>query len=95
MDRPTCKTCVYWKGHEHNRLPCIDGPGAYFSGTCRRWPKQTSSMTYMPDRNSSREVDVACLAFPEMYPDEWCGEHQDFPVYVEWLRQEKMKGGGA
>ncbi len=35
------------------------------------------------------------MRFCPTVEDEWCGEHQDFHVYVEWRRQEKTKGGGT
>lgn len=67
--------------------------------TCVYW-----QIEYEGDRDSMKHcsVDGRChrrvvdkSGFYPMWSRGWCGEHQDFPVYVEWLRQEKTKGGVA
>jgi len=81
--QPTCETCPY----------------AYFVGTskndqdseCRRFAPRmlgiyqpASARMYMPEINRHLRMYM-----PEINRHFWCGEHPDFPAYVEALKEFK------
>ena len=48
--------------------------------TCRRYPPSV----YLPPKDARNDIpSQPCYAFPPMFKDEWCGEHQPIlPVAV-------------
>lgn len=73
-ERPTCKTCPYYDPTAETRV--------YDVGTY-------DTFTY--NHNSPRKVIGVCKrrshAGPHSKPDDWCGQHPDFPVYIAGLKK--------
>jgi hypothetical protein len=77
MDRPTCKTCPYWR--ELNVDP-DDG-----NGECHRYPpKLPPTMALVEEVGPYGEG----LSFPDAPFYLWCGEHPDFPDWIAHLRKQ-------
>ena len=72
MNRPTCKTCVYWKDLE------IELEGQTQEGMCQR---------YAPAPVPHDHDDECCpfVDWPVTLSTEGCGEHQAFPGYIAWV----------
>jgi hypothetical protein len=66
MDRPTCKTCLYWEPQG------IDPDQGY----CRRYPPQHI------DKTESHTDAAERYLVPVTWGDDWCGEHPDFPAWL-------------
>lgn len=70
MERPTCKTCLYWQQlseTEHH-------------GECHRGPaKHGQKLNLLCDPG---EVSVLYGQWFDQHEDEWCGEHPNFPAYI-------------
>jgi hypothetical protein len=75
-ERPTCKTCPYWKQIEDANL----------YGECRRFPAyQSHQMDVGSEEEGKTNIDLATWADTE--EDDWCGEHPDFPAYIAGLKK--------
>lgn len=70
MDRPTCETCPYWMIEPNE-------PDRS-RGECRRNAPKPSP--------TGQNVNVDVEYWPQVFNDAWCGEHPDFPAYIEGLR---------
>lgn len=81
MDRPTCKTCLYW-----NR----EGEDSE-EGTCRRYPPTGPLKPYAEPThgNDPAHWNATEWNFPVTYDEESCGEHTDFPA---WLAAQRGQG---
>lgn len=65
--RPTCQTCPYWDN---------EYTGEKFCGLCRRSAPQCRL-----EKEDSAESFWA--DWPKSCDDHWCGEHPDFPAWIE------------
>lgn len=86
MEHPLCQTCSYWDGFDDKD-----------SGYCRRSFPRVLAMhgrKPIPDVSSEDTLWLSMLhrRWPETEHDEWCGEHPDFPAYLESLRQGNAHG---
>ena len=72
MNRPTCETCANFDFT--NEWP--DDAGGH--GT--QWPQGT------PLPQMVGRCRIYPTASPKKSPDEWCGQHSDFPAYVASLK---------
>lgn len=75
MKRPICTSCAYYEMMEPREEE--DGP----HGECRRHAPRS-----VPGGVTGSDTEVF---FPQVFRDHWCGEHHDFPAYLESLKQEK------
>jgi hypothetical protein len=73
MERPTCKTCPYWKTDEDD---------VHRTGICRRKAPRARILTDGDDRGY-----VTFPIWPETLDNEWCGEHSLFPAWIEVQRK--------
>ena len=87
MDKPTCATCPYWDGDEGDE-----------GGECRRRPPRIVDEVVARFRNDidvddtrDRAIGAAsesyCSFFPTVQSYYWCGEHPDFPAWIESQRK--------
>jgi predicted DNA-binding transcriptional regulator AlpA len=84
MERPTCKTCLYW---DHVCDPDDDSRPV---GICHRSPpRYTGTMT---SGDSSKSVSLDAWDQPWIAESGWCGEHPDFPAYLAFLRSGRVLG---
>lgn len=75
MERPTCKTCAYYDA-EAKTTVYMPGAGGYS----------------LPGGPLTIEKKGACKrhwgAPSHKLPDDWCGDHHDFPAYIASLKQD-------
>jgi hypothetical protein len=64
MDRPTCKTCIFY----------LVGEDVETVGDCHRFPPSDPEGIW-----------------PAVTEREWCGEHPDFPEWLESQRKVDIK----
>lgn len=84
MDKPTCETCPYWernKPHKYEDEAMV--------GTCHRYPIRGSAEIIKGSDNASEVGVMLDSDYPETLTSEWCGEHPDFPAYIELLKSQK------
>lgn len=73
MERPTCKTCPYWD--VFNREP-------FDEGDCRKQaPRAYLDSEFSPSEQGNNAY------WPVTTEIDWCGEHPDFPAYLEGLKK--------
>ena len=78
MDRPSCLTCLYWEHKVRNRR------SSPVYGECRRLPPvMLSTLAPLHKDGATCPAD---FANPLTCRDDWCGEHPDFPVWIESLK---------
>lgn len=85
-DRPTCPTCPYWQQHEYND---DKDPTELTAGLCRRHSPRPS-MGRMLKEEPLEEFPV----WPETFSSEWCGDHPDFPAYLEARARKSVDRSG-
>jgi hypothetical protein len=76
VEKPTCKTCAY-RGVFYDRDEGVDPPLQV--ADCQRFPPIHESLQL----NKS--------FFPEINEEDWCGEHPDFPSYIQFQKELKRK----
>lgn len=81
MERPACKTCPYWilrdeHDGEEKKTPGLIGCEISLKQYRRLYPDDEDGGT--------------CQRFPRYeenkWPEDWCGEHPDFPAYIASLK---------
>lgn len=72
MERPTCATCPYWGDYEEFKRSEV---GEEDFSVCMRFP---------PVIFESEGFEAF---WPEVYATASCGEHPDFPRYIEESRR--------
>ncbi len=82
MERPTCGTCPYWESE--GQSADIDDSDV---GYCHRFPVTPASLIRV---EGTENYSVRCQE-PQTYDFDWCGEHPDFPAWIEHRRQETAK----
>lgn len=75
MERPTCKSCPYWRPQGHISRQQAD------SGLCKRYP-----VVYVGNPSEYDADNVGGWAHPIEEDNSWCGEHPDFPAYIASLK---------
>ncbi len=78
MTRPKCKTCPYYDADV--KVPVYDPPSsgvAYFPSS--------------PPRTASGGCRLQPHTTPHKTPDEWCGQHPQFDIWIEELRVTEWK----
>jgi len=84
MERPTCKTCPYWKQIEDAEL----------YGECRRYPATEGNRLDVNCDPGS--VSIKWGHWFDQEENDWCGEHPDFPAYILIMKgREAYKSSGA
>lgn len=91
MDQPYCETCAYWdlsdvrmdtlEGEEDIPVDqlirkALEASDRVIEGECRRYPRMT------PGRHENEST----AEWPRTAHYDWCGEHPDFPEYLESLK---------
>lgn len=80
MERPTCKTCPYWEfGAE------TEGDIDY-AGFCHRHAPAPRPLPLDGDDNFKKTTSYRVYLPVETLGEYWCGEHPDFPAYLESLK---------
>jgi hypothetical protein len=74
MERPTCKSCVYWDCLKVNDI---------HEGICRR---NAPRPEFSPEFSRDGDYEVFPV-IPKTLAEEWCGEHIDFPAWIEAQRK--------
>ncbi len=74
MEQPTCKTCPYWEHDNENEYP---------KGLCKRHAPQA-----LPCSREAVWTGYPFASWTETESTEWCGEHPDFPAYLESLKPQ-------
>lgn len=78
MDKPTCESCPYWFTWAQNDKKTA-------RGECR---KNAPFMRWVKfDKEESKRMYN--FAMPQTQIDFYCGEHPDFPAYLESLKPSK------
>ena len=78
MDKPTCETCPYF---------VRDSDPATGFGTCHRHaPQPRSGFFQWNDNESDCEETYGYFASIAFF--DFCGEHPDFPAWIESQRKE-------
>lgn len=72
MDRPRCETCPFW-----DKL--TDDVIAF--GRCRRHPP-----TVIPNTYKVLLDDAPLTLWPKTDRSDYCGDHPDFPAYIDATR---------
>lgn len=81
MERPTCKTCQFWKKHDEVFHTCFEDE---LVGECRRFPPVIAPFMLRGRLMDSEAMfEGRHLDLPESH---WCGEHPDFPAYIASLK---------
>jgi hypothetical protein len=78
MKKPTCETCPWWQDNSER----FENDGM---GQCRKTipnPFRYGSIKTDPDIETESY-------WPICPKGAWCGEHPDFPAYLESLKEEK------
>lgn len=78
MKRPTCGTCPYWDSRNYH-----EG-----GGLCRRFPPVFAANDRL-SQEAKGIVDPWEGIQPISQGSAWCGEHPDFPAYLESLKRER------
>lgn len=77
MNKPTCESCVYWfTWAQHDKKTA--------QGECRR----TSPSHIWVDFDKREFKKTYNHVIPRTHIDFWCGEHPDFPAYLEHLKKD-------
>ena len=89
MDKPTCETCPYWLCRIPPNKDDSDGVGY-----CRRSPPLVTSATLGRWRPCDESIygihhDRLTSAWPHCDGADWCGEHPDFPAWIESQRKPR------
>jgi hypothetical protein len=102
MERPTCNTCPYWDRDDIMDTDDIDSEEAEIPGDqclCHRYPPRNHPEHIIPldrqaqDRNRGATMHISNGDYPPLTRrDYWCGEHPDFPAYIESLRDKAAAG---
>lgn len=74
MERPTCKTCPYWKQLSEAEL----------YGECRHGPAKHGAETQL--NCDPGTVSITWGTWFDQHEDEWCGAHPNFPAYIASLK---------
>lgn len=98
MEKPTCRTCPYWDKADcwvDNAIQHDDEPNAEFIARaideglvrceCHRFPPAILS-------RQQRDEQTCSSDYPVTIDFEWCGEHPDFPAYIESLKTSVHSG---
>jgi len=79
MDKPTCATCPYFVHYSHDTKTGF--------GTCHRHaPRPRSGFFRWNDDESDCEETYGYFAAVTFF--NFCGEHPDFPAWIESQRKE-------
>ena len=76
MDKPTCGTCPYWEQGADKELDIE-------TGDCTRYPPTLVTPDKLSELIEDREFFTQ---FPKTYDEQSCGEHPDFPAWIESQR---------
>ena len=78
MERPTCGTCPYFSEDEAGET--VDGK----YGLCRRHAPHPIFVNKVVEEEDD-------TIWPILLSDEWCGEHPDFPEWLESQQKADIK----
>jgi hypothetical protein len=81
MDQPTCKSCPYF----------ARGRQGFFDGLARINRDQGYCMRHAPQPVMVRDDDTMryFAAWPAVWDFAWCGDHIEFPAYLDQLRRAR------
>lgn len=82
MDKPTCATCPYFVRDEHDPRSGL--------GTCHRHAPRPRSGFYQWNEDGS-DCEETYGYFASIAFFDWCGEHPDFPKWIEEQRAADPK----
>ncbi len=71
MERPTCKTCVFFYDDESEER-----------GECHRYPPKVAQTKEQQKESELAGCGIFESWFPDVHNSEWCGEHPEFPAYL-------------
>ena len=71
-ERPTCETCPYWEKWDEGSV-----------GNCQRHAPIPSVERYAPELIGPHGATRASTFWPETDPSDACGDHPDFPAWLE------------
>jgi hypothetical protein len=80
-ERPTCKTCPYFRPLSMDVEYGLDGE-------CRRFPPAVLGKSPYKD-NPTHHLEGW---HPYVSEGHWCGEHPDFPAYIDSLKPRPAPG---
>ena len=87
MDKPTCATCPYWVHTETaDEFTTL--------GECMRYPPKLLP-SYTDDLDSDIQRQWQFAAGPIVSDDCFCGEHPDFPAFLESRKAPAVNPGDA
>lgn len=85
MERPTCKTCPYWKGYAmKTQSDQAEGLfddlrlGDFLTGHCHL----KAPYIFM---QAETDLEECQAVFPLTWFDAFCGQHPNFPAYIASL----------
>jgi hypothetical protein len=78
MDKPTCKTCAYWDKLEPVHV--WTQPAHWSLNADGTWREVAILKPGACKKSGSVQ--------PHRGPEDWCGEHPDFPAYLASLKDQ-------
>ncbi len=93
MERPVCETCPFWYWDQYGETEVGDVDMA----ECRRYAPMADQEPNGTKRACARADGISydSTTWPITGPIDWCGEHPDFPAYLESLKEGRIVPGSV